>query len=163
MRTRCISECNSRVKQKNNRLILKSIKVSTDTKLHPPWQGTMLAWLSVIEMVFILMAFLFLLKLAYEGFKAGEMGIMIGIFGIIFLIFLFPLLILMIVITIGIFKEKRWTLIFLLVITCISFPMGFFTLAAGPVIFLGIMLFLGLMLWAEIICLKSPYYRKKGK
>ncbi len=50
--------------------------------------------------------FLFLSKLAYKGFKAGEMGIMIGIFGITFF---------------------------------------------------------GLMLWAEIVCLKSPYYLKKLK
>ena len=57
------------------------------------------------HLFFTLMIFLFILKLAYEGFKAGEMGAMIGIFGIIFLVFLFPLLILMIVITIGIFKE----------------------------------------------------------
>ena len=139
------------------------MKISTDTKSHPPWQGTLLAWLSVIETLFTLMFFLFLLKLAYEGFKAGEMGVMIGIFGIIFLVFLFPLLILMIVITIGVFKEKRWTFIFLLILTCISFPFGFFALAVGPVIFLGVMLFLGLMLWAEIICLKSPYYLKKVK
>ena len=134
-----------------------------DTELHIPWQGTLLAWLSVIETIFILMAFLFLLKLAYEGFKAGEMGTMIGIFGIIFLVFLFPLLILMIIITIGVFKEKRWTFILLLVVTCISFPFGFFALAVGPVVFLGVMLFLGIMLWAEIICLKSPYYYKKIK
>ena len=139
------------------------MKISTDTKSRPPWQGTLLAWLSVIETIFILMAFLFLLKLAYEGFKAGEMGTMIGLFGIIFLVFLFPFLILMIVITIGVFKEKRWTFIFLLIFTCISFPIGFFALAVGPVVFLGVMLFLGLMLWAEIICLKSPYYHKKIK
>ena len=142
---------------------MKSIKVSTDKKLHRPWQGTVLAWLCVIQTFFILMVFLFLLKLAYEGFKAGEMGVMIGIFGIIFLVFLFPLLILMIVITIGVFKEKRWTLILLLVITCISLLAGVFTLVAGPVIFLSVMPFLGFMLWAEIVCLKSPYYLKKNK
>ena len=139
------------------------MKIPTDTKLHPPWQGTMLAWLCVFQTFFTLMTFLFLLKLAYEGFKAGEMGIMIGIFGIIFLAFLFPLLILMIVITIGIFKEKRWTFITLLIFTCISLLAGVFSLVAGPVIFLLVMPFLGLMLWAEIICLKSPYYHKKGK
>ena len=141
---------------------MNAIKVSPDTELHPPWQGTILAWLCVFQTFFTLMTFLFLLKLAYEGFKAGEMGTMIGIFGIIFLIYLFPLLILMIVITIGIFKEKRWALILILVVTCISFPVGVFSLAAGLVIFLGVMLFLSLMLWAEIVCLKSPYYRKKG-
>jgi uncharacterized membrane protein (DUF2068 family) len=139
------------------------MKISPDTELHRPWQGTMRALLCVFQTFLTLMTFLFLLKLAYEGFKAGEMGVMIGIFGIIFLVFLFPLLILMIIITIGIFKEKRWTLILLLVVTCISFPVGFFALAVGPVIFLGVMLFLGLMLWAEIICLKSPYYHKKIK
>ena len=142
---------------------MKSIKVLPDTELHPPWQGTMLAWLCIFLTFFTLMTFLFLLKLAYEGFKAGEMGVMIGIFGIIFLVFLFPLLILMIVITIGVFKEKRWTFITLLIFTCISLLAGVFSLVTGPVIFLLVMPFLGLMLWAEITCLKSPYYRNKGK
>ena len=109
------------------------------------------------------MFFLFLLKLAYEGFKAGEMGVMIGIFGIIFLVFLFPLLILMIVITIGVFKEKRWTIILLLVVTCISLLAGIISLVTGPVISLLVMPFLGFILWLEIVCLKSPYYRKKGE
>ena len=142
---------------------MESIKVSPDTELHPPWQGTMLAWFCVFQTFFTLMTFLFLSKLAYEGFKAGEMGIMIGIFGIIFLVFLFPLLILMIIITISVFKKRRWTFILLLVVTCISLLGGILSLVTGPVIFLLVMPFLGLMLWAEIICLKSPYYLKKVK
>ncbi len=142
---------------------MKSIKNSPDTELHRPWQGTMLAWLSVFQTFFTLMTFLFLSKLTYEGFKAGEMGAMIGIFGIIFLVFLFPLLILMIIITIGVFKEKRWTFVLLLVVTCISLLVGLLSLVTGPIIFLLVTPFLGLMLWAEIICLKSPYYHKKRK
>jgi hypothetical protein len=40
---------------------------------------------------------------------------------------------------------------------------GILSLVTGPVVFLLVTPFLGLMLWAEIVCLKSPYYRKKGK
>ncbi len=142
---------------------MKSTEVLPDAALHPPWQGTMLAWLCVFQTFFTLMFFLFLSKLAYEGFKAGEMGTMIGIFGIIILVFLFPLLILMIIITIGVFKKRRWTFILLLVVTCISLLGGILSLVTGPVVFLLVTPFLGLMLWAEIVCLKSPYYLKKGK
>ena len=142
---------------------MKSTEGLPDKALHPPWQGTMLAWLCVFQTFFTLMFFLFLSKLAYEGFKAGEMGTMIGIFGIIILVFLFPLLILMIIITIGVFKKRRWTFILLLVVTCISLLGGILSLVTGPVVFLLVTPFLGLMLWAEIVCLKSPYYLKKGK
>ena len=142
---------------------MKSTEGLPDAELHPPWQGTMLACLCVFQTFFTLMFFLFLSKLAYEGFKAGEMGTMIGIFGIIILVFLFPLLILMIIITIGVFKKRRWTFILLLVVTCISLLGGILSLVTGPVVFLLVTPFLGLMLWAEIVCLKSPYYHKKIK
>ncbi len=118
----------------------------------------MLFSLSVIVTVFLLTVLIFILKLGYEGLKAGEMGNMLGIFGVIILLFLIPLFIVMIIVTVAIFKAKRWALIFLLTLTSISFPIGFFTLAIGPIIFIGVMLFLGVMMWLEIRGLKSDYY-----
>jgi len=109
-------------------------------------------------MVILLGAIIFVLKLGYEGVRAGEMGTMLGFFGVIILIFLIPLFITMIVVTVGVFKAKRWAVIFLLTFTCICFPLGFFSLAIDPLIFVGVMFFLGVMFWAEIMCLKSPYY-----
>ncbi|MFO7889631.1 MAG: hypothetical protein R6V04_04755 [bacterium] len=134
------------------------IYISADSKSNQPWQVTLLSCLSSIVTVILLIALIFVLKLGYEGVKAGEMGTMLGFFGIIMLIILIPLFIVMILATIGIFKAKRWAVIFLFTFTCICFPIGFFTLAVGPIIFMGVMFFLGLMLWAEIMCLKSSCY-----
>ena len=126
-----------------------------------PWQATMLAWLSIAGALLALIIVLFVTKLAYEGFAAGEMGTMIGIFGVVGLLFLLPWLILSIVLAIGNFKGKKWSLILSLIFTLIGIPAAFFTLAIGPAVFLVVIFFLGLLLWVEIICLKHPYYHKK--
>ena len=126
-----------------------------------PWQATMFAWLSIAGALSALIIVLFVTKLAYEGFVAGEMGTMIGIFGLVGLLFLLPWLILAIVVAIGNFKGKKWSLILSLIFTVIGIPAAFFTLATVPAVLLVVMFFLALMLWVEIICLKHPYYHKK--
>ena len=126
-----------------------------------PWQAAMFAWLSIAGALSALIIVLFVTKLAYEGFAAGEMGTMIGIFGVVGLLFLLPWLILAIVVAIGNFKGKKWSLILSLIFTAIGIPAAFFTLAIGTTVLLVVMFFLGLMLWVEIICLKHPYYHKK--
>ncbi|MQY76740.1 MAG: hypothetical protein GH155_03840 [Spirochaeta sp.] len=134
---------------------------TTDIGKSRPWQAAVLAWLSIAVALLALIISLLVIKLAYEGFAAGEMGTMIGIFGAAILIFLLPLLVLSAVITIGNFKGKKWSLILSLIFTGLGFPAAFFTLAIGPAVFLAVILFLGLMLWVEIICLKHPYYHQK--
>ncbi|MBA7557924.1 hypothetical protein ES705_50707 [subsurface metagenome] len=67
-------------------------KTFENNPLLRPWQGTVLGILCLIG---ILLIALFVGKLGYEGFKAGEIGNMIGIFSVAGLIFLIPLVILM--------------------------------------------------------------------
>jgi len=66
-------------------------KTLENNRISRPWQGTALGILCLIG---ILLIALFVGKLGYEGFKAGEMGNMIGIFSVAGLIFLIPLVIL---------------------------------------------------------------------
>jgi len=134
---------------------------TTDTGSSRPWQATMLSWLSIAGALLALIIVLFVTKLTYEGFAAGEMGIMIGIFGAVGLLFLLPWLILSIVAAIWNFKGKKWSLILSFILTIIAIPVAFFTLTIGPASFLLVIFFLGPILWLEIICLRHPYYHKK--
>lgn len=134
---------------------------TTDTGSSRPWQATILAWLSIAGALLALIIVLFVTKLTYEGFAAGEMGTMIGIFGAVGLLFLLPWFILTIVAAIGNFKGKKWSLILSLILTLLAILVAFLTLTIEPAGFLLMIFFLGPVLWVEIICLKHPYYHKK--
>jgi hypothetical protein len=128
-----------------------------------PWQGVVLASLSAVDTALWLLAVLFVAKLGYEGFAAGEMGIMVGMFGVLWLFFMLPVLALKAVVTVYIIRCRRWSVVAALVISGVSIPAGVLSLAVGPEVFAGVMLFLGLMLWAEICCLKHPRFSGKSR
>ena len=153
------------MKERNTKNIMqfpesgKYDELPTDIENSRPRQGTILIWLFVSGLVLSLITVLFITALGYQGFKAGEMGTMIGIFGAIGLFFLLPWLILNIVITIGIIKRKRWAIILSIIYTCAAgIFIGLFALECGIEFFGVAMIFPGLILWLEIICLKHPYY-----
>ena len=123
-----------------------------------PWHGSLLGWLSVVGVVMALSVTVFISILSYAGFDAGEMGIMIGIFASIGLFFLTPWLIFKVLLTVGIFRGKKWAVLISLIFTIVGLIPGFFSLGLGLIAFLGSIGFLSLMLWAEIKCLKHPYY-----
>lgn len=131
--------------------------VISDQKIRP-LEGTLLGWFSIAGFSLAVLAVILTFILSFEGFKAGEMGAMIGIFGSIGLLFLIPWLVFKLVLTIGIFKGRKWTVVISLVFTVIGFIPGFFMLGTGIGPFLLSIGFLTLMLWAEIKCLKHPYY-----
>lgn len=128
-----------------------------------PWQGSLLAWLSVTGVAMILSVTVFIFILSYSGFDAGEMGFMIGVFAAVGLFFLIPWLIIKLVLTIGIFRGKKWAVLISLIFTIAGFIPGFFTIGAGLIAFLLSIGFLALMLWAEIRCMKHPYYNNEAE
>jgi hypothetical protein len=136
-------------------------EVSTNIEPKRPWQGILLAWLSLAAMLIVFLIVVLAIIFGYAGFAGGEMGTMIGIFAAVGLIFLIPLLVTTIVATIGLFKGKRRSVVLALVITCFGILGGFFTLTIGFSVYLGVIFYLGLMLYMEIICLKHPYYHRK--
>jgi len=123
-----------------------------------PFVGTLLGWFSIGGLVLALSTTVFISILSYAGFDAGEMGTMIGIFAAIGLLFLIPWLIIKLVLTIGIFKGKKWAVLLSLIFTVVGFFPALFSLGAGFFPFLVCITFLSLMLWTEIKCLKHPYY-----
>jgi hypothetical protein len=127
-----------------------------------PWQPVLLTWLNAAGAAFAAAAVLFIGRIAWEGFRAGEMGIMVGILMLATLCFLVPWLAAKTVVTIGLFRRRRWAFVLSLVFTSIGLAGSFFTLAAGPVVLLGVLAYLGLMLWSEIVCLAHPRASKKA-
>ena len=123
-----------------------------------PFAGTLLGWFSIAGFVLAVLAVILTFFLSFEGFKAGEMGAMIGIFGSVGLLFLIPWMIFKLVLAIGIFKGRKWAVVISLVFTIIGFIPGFFMLGTGIGPFLFSIGFLTMVLWAEIRCLKHPYY-----
>ena len=134
-------------------------KTLENNRISRPWQGTALGIFSIIG---ILLITLLVGKLGYEGFKAGEMGIMIGIFAVSGLIFLIPLFILKVIMAIVILRGKKWAIVLMLVFTALSILGGIFSVALGFIFYIFVMLYHGLLMWAEIICLKHPYYNQKN-
>lgn len=132
-----------------------------ETAPRRPWQGVVLACLSAVETALWLFAVAFVVKLGHEGFSAGEMGTMVGMFTAVWLLFLLPWLALKTVAAVGVIRGRRWAVILALVLSALTLPAGVLALAAGPVLFLGAMGFLALMLWTEIACLGRP--RQSGK
>ena len=126
-----------------------------------PWQATLLAWLSLVAVLFLFLIVVLSVIFGFAGFKGGEMGTMIGIFAAVGLLFLLPLLVFSIVAVVGLFKGKRWALILALVLTSLGILGGLFSLANGLPSLLPTMIFCALLLLLEIICLKHPYYQRK--
>lgn len=101
---------------------------------------------------------LFFSKMGYEGFRAGEMGIMIGLFMIVIVLVLIPLWVLTIIVSIKLFYRKRWALITSLIITVFYLLVSFFSLLAIPSMLLPVVVFLIIMLSLEIRCLNSSVF-----
>ncbi len=102
---------------------------------------------------------LFFVKLGYEGFRAGEMGIMIGLFMIIIVLVLIPLWVFTVIMSIKLFHRKRWALITSLIITVFYLLVSFFSLIAIPSMLLPVLLFLIILLILEIRCLNSGVFQ----
>ena len=130
---------------------------------HRPWQGVVLAGLSAVEAVLWLLAVAFVVKLGWEGFAAGEMGTMVGMFTAVWLLFLVPWAALKVAAAAGVVRGRRWAVILALVLSALTLPAGTLALAVSPLLFLGVAAFMALALWAEIACLRHPCYaRKRG-
>ena len=126
-----------------------------------PWQGTMLAWLQLVLLVFSVLILVLTGIFGIAGFKAGEMGAMIGIFGILGLVFLIPLNVLEVFVVIGIFKGRKWAVVVAFIFTLLALPAVFFSIAGGAISFLVVLIFFIVNLWMEIKCLKHPYFKQR--
>ena len=112
----------------------------------------------IIKTILLFSFVLLLVKLGYEGFRAGEMGIMVGIFMAVIILIMFPILIFKIIVILKLLQKKKWALIVSIIFTFIYILINFLSLALGFFVFLILFIFLFLMLLLEIRLLKSNIY-----
>nr|MBD3621801.1 hypothetical protein [Sunxiuqinia sp.] len=129
-----------------------------------PWQGTVLGIIGVAQILFsILFLFIALFGIAVGGlftsFAIPDLGAMIPslAIGVIVLLMLFiglPLFILKVVVTIGIFRGKRWAVIITIVFAALGFiaNMGNFNFIW--------LIFSAVELGLAIVCLSDPFYNQ---
>jgi hypothetical protein len=127
-----------------------------------PWQALLLTWLNAFGAALAAATVILVAKLAYEGFKAGEMGIMVGILLLAALCILMPWFVVKTIVAVGLFRRRRWALVLSLVFTCIGLAASFLAFTAGPLFFLAAFTYLALTLYLEIVCLIHPSFRAKA-
>jgi hypothetical protein len=99
-----------------------------------------------------------LVKLGYEGFRAGEMGFMVGIFLAVTTLIILPVLIFKMIVMLKLLQRKKWALIASIVFTSIFILINFISLTFGIFVFVILFIFIFLMLLLEIRVLKSDTY-----
>ncbi len=131
-----------------------------------PWQGTVLGIIGVAQILFsMLFLFIALFGIAIGGlfssFAIPDLGAMEMIpslaIGVVVLLMLFiglPLFILKVVVTIGIFKGKRWAVVITIVFAALGFMSGIGNFNFGWLVFSAIELGLA------IVCLREPFYNQ---
>jgi len=132
-----------------------------------PWQGTTLGIWNIIGVVMTGLTIVLILILFAGGLSLIDQiqGVdipglqMITTLGAFILIPLVPIFLLIFFITKGIFKGKKWAIIVSLILTILAILQYIFNFELNSSIFwLAIN---GFLLWAEIVCLRHPFYNKK--
>ncbi|WP_299578511.1 hypothetical protein [uncultured Sunxiuqinia sp.] len=131
-----------------------------------PWQGTVLGLIGVAQILFsILFFFVIMLGLTVGGlFSAFALpdvesllpSLAIGSIGVLVVIFGLPFFILKVLVTIGLFRGKRWTVIVTIVFAALGLMMhlGSFNLFW--------LTFTAIELGLAIVCLRDPFYNQNN-
>ncbi|MGQ7870180.1 hypothetical protein [Sunxiuqinia sp. sy24] len=129
-----------------------------------PWQGTVLGLIGIAQILFsILFFFIVMLGLTVGGLFSAFMlpdlesllpSLAIGSIGVLIVIIGLPFFILKVLVTIGIFKGKRWTVIVTIVFAALGLMMhlGSFNLFW--------LTFTAIELGLAIVCLRDPFYNQ---
>lgn len=127
-----------------------------------PWQGTVLAILHIIGLIFLGLFLPFALIIGVIGGMLTfveevnpSLAMSVGGGGLALFLVLLAFFILGIFITRGIFKGKRWVIIVSLILSA----MGVFQLAFNFELFSALLM--ALFVYLEIACLLHPFYNSK--
>ncbi len=135
--------------------ISRETPTATISSVSRPWQGTLLGIVITIDMVVMIMAMAFVL---IPNFGSGGFLDTIIVLAV-------PFFVLKIFIVRGLFIGKHWvvaTLIFLTALGMLYHVITLFVPGRGAASMISLIT-LGLILWAEIICLKHPFYAKRNQ
>lgn len=126
-----------------------------------PWQGTLLGVLNIFGLVFLGIAMLvILIMVTGGGAMLSQMAPQtsfplpqfIGTMGVIVILPLLAIFVLGVFITLGIFRGQKWAIIVSIVFTILSLITSVSQVETTYILVNGI------LLYAEIVCLKDPYY-----
>lgn len=141
---------------------------ATPSAVKRPWQGTFLGVLNIIGLVFLgIMSIVLLIMLVGGGAAISQMmeqsaemvafpmASMLTTMGAILFIPVLAIFVLVIFITIGIFKGQKWSIIVSIIFTVLGLLSAFTNMQD---IQFGSLLLNGFVLYLEIMCIKNPFY-----
>jgi hypothetical protein len=142
--------------------------VAASVAVSRPWYGTLLGVLNALGVGLLALVTLGVLLLTVMGgsilSQLSDQGVQIpnfftGAIGLILLIPMIGFLVLGVFITLGFFKGTRWVVILSLVLGILSTlsALGNLRSSVAPLVING------LVLWAEVMCLKHPFYAPSQK
>jgi len=116
----------------------------------------------IIELLLLFPAILFTVFFGYQGFIAGEMGTMIGMFSVALILFLIPYLAARTAAVQGLRKMKRWAPVLCIVLSALVLTASLFTAFDFPFLFALILIYISVSIWSAVVCLRHPGYKKRG-
>ncbi len=118
------------------------------------WQRQFLIIAGIVELIFCIPALLFTLFFGYQGFIAGEMGNMIGLFSIAIGIFLLPYVAARATAVHGLIKRKRWAAVACIILSGLIFLGSFFSVIDFPILSGAVLIYTSFSIWAAVKYLK---------
>jgi hypothetical protein len=142
--------------------VIKTAPAPKTTKIVRPWQGTFLAVLNIIGLIFVGLFIPFALLIAVGGSMlsfAEEIGpgmaLLFGGGGLVLLLMLLFFFILGIFIVRGLFKGQKWVIIISLIFSALSAIQLVFNFDVFSALLVALFIYL------EISCLLHPFYGGK--
>jgi hypothetical protein len=123
------------------------------------WHRTFLIIAGVVEIVLEFSSLIFISIVGYHGFKAGEMGTMIGLFTVLAFILLLPLAVVRVVAVYGLWKKRRWAAIITIILSVVLFLSSLLAVTTSLFLFIVILLYVLFSIWAAIACMRHPDFR----
>lgn len=108
----------------------------------------------LVNLIITLAGLVLLIFFSYQGFKAGEMGVMVGIFSVVGVLFNAGVAVLLYFIIRGLHRMRRSAVIGALVFTVTGILGSFPILSLGSLPFLIILAYMVFTLVVEILCLR---------
>jgi len=126
------------------------------------WPRKFLIITGIIELLFLYPAFLFTVFFGYQGFVAGEMGNMIGMFSVALILFLIPYLAARTAAVQGLRKMKRWAPVLCIVLSALVLTASLFIAFDLPFLLALILIYNSVSIWFAVVCLRHTGFNKRG-
>ena len=119
------------------------------------WPRKFLIITGMVELILLFPALLAIVFIGYQGFAAGEMGNMIGMFSTAALLFLLPYLVIRVAAVLGLRKMKPWAAVLCIVLSAFVMAGSIFSVVDFPLLFALIVLYSSFSVWAAIRYLRK--------